>query len=30
MSRTATNITGDVCVAIVVAKGEKDKEEQVA
>jgi Na+/H+-dicarboxylate symporter len=30
MSRTATNITGDVCVAVVVAKGEKDKEEQVA
>jgi Na+/H+-dicarboxylate symporter len=30
MSRTATNITGDMCVAVVVAKGEKDKEEKAA
>lgn len=30
MSRTATNITGDVCVAVVVAKGEeKDSNKKV-
>ncbi|MBA4495527.1 dicarboxylate/amino acid:cation symporter [Paenactinomyces guangxiensis] len=28
MSRTATNITGDACVAVIVAKGEKGKEEE--
>ncbi|SEN76975.1 Sodium:dicarboxylate symporter family protein [Lihuaxuella thermophila] len=28
MSRTVTNITGDVCVAVVVAKGEQDQTEK--
>ncbi|MBA4603922.1 dicarboxylate/amino acid:cation symporter [Thermoactinomyces mirandus] len=30
MSRTATNITGDVCIACVVAKGEEKYEKQAA
>ena len=28
MSRTATNIAGDACVAVVVAKGEETRQQQ--